>query len=312
MSDYFVHASGLCESTNVGHGTRIWAFAHVLPGARIGTDCNVCDQVFIEDDVVIGDRVTVKCGVQLWNGLRIEDDAFIGPNATFTNDLFPRSKRPPKDFVRTVVKRGASIGANATILAGTTIGELAMVGAGSVVTKSVPARAIVRGVPARIVGYVDETGQPAPPVSEVREPYIEPTEVKGVKLFRLRSVEDMRGDLAALECASLGPFVPKRIFMVHRVPSQRVRGEHAHRRCEQFLICANGSCHVLADDGERRREFVLDRRDVGLYLPALTWGVQSDYSPDATLLVLASQAYDAADYIRDYDEFRRIVMGSTT
>lgn len=307
MSDFFVHANGLCESTNVGKGTRVWAFAHVLPGAHIGTDCNICDQVFVENDVIIGDRVTVKCGVQLWDGVRVENDAFIGPNATFTNDLFPRSKRYPKEFLRTVVGRGASIGANATILAGTTIGELAMVGAGSVVTRSVPARAIVRGIPARIVGYVDETGQPVASAPAIRKFYVEPTEVRGVKLFRLQSVEDMRGDLAVLELANQGPFVPKRIFMVHHVPSRQVRGEHAHRRCEQFLVCISGSCRITADDGQRRQDFILDRPHAGLYLPPLTWGVQSEYSADATLLVLASEAYDAADYIRDYDEFRQTI-----
>ncbi|MDE1961666.1 MAG: N-acetyltransferase, partial [Xanthomonadaceae bacterium] len=114
----FVHELGRCESTQVGDGTRIWAYAHVLPGARVGRECNICDHVFIENDVIIGDRVTVKCGVQLWDGLRIEDDVFIGPNATFTNDRFPRSKQYPEKFAITHVERGASIGANATILPG--------------------------------------------------------------------------------------------------------------------------------------------------------------------------------------------------
>ena len=100
--NFFVHPLGCCESKDVGAGTRVWAYAHVLPGARIGADCNICDQVFIENDVVVGDRVTVKCGVQLWDGLRIEDDVFIGPNATFTNDRFPRSKQYPETFAQTV------------------------------------------------------------------------------------------------------------------------------------------------------------------------------------------------------------------
>ncbi len=98
MSGFMVHPQGLCETTHVGEGTRIWAFSHVLPGASLGRDCNICDHVFIENDVVLGDRVTVKCGVQLWDGLRIEDDVFIGPNATFTNDRFPRSKQYPERF----------------------------------------------------------------------------------------------------------------------------------------------------------------------------------------------------------------------
>src|SRR3954463_7652585 len=122
-SKIFVHPHALCESTTIGENTRIWAFAHVLPGARIGKECNICDHVFIENDVVVGDRVTIKCGVQLWDGLRVADDVFIGPNVSFTNDRFPRSKKYPESFPRTLVRTGASIGANATILPGVSIGE---------------------------------------------------------------------------------------------------------------------------------------------------------------------------------------------
>lgn len=146
---FFKHDHALVESENIGQGTRIWAFVHVLPGAHIGGECNICDHVFIENDVVIGDRVTIKCGVQIWDGLRIEDDVFIGPNATFTNDLFPRSKQEFA-MLQTIVRKGATIGANATILPGITIGENAMVGAGSVVTKDVPPDVLVVGNPARI------------------------------------------------------------------------------------------------------------------------------------------------------------------
>src|SRR2546421_1971373 len=111
--NFFVHPQALCESTTIGANTRVWAFAHVLPAARIGADCNICDHVFIENDVVIGDRVTVKCGVQLWDSIRIEDDVFIGPNATFTNDRFPRSKQHLQAYLGTTVQAGASIGVNA-------------------------------------------------------------------------------------------------------------------------------------------------------------------------------------------------------
>ena len=115
---FLLHPQGICETERVGRGTRIWAFAHVLPGASIGADCNICDHVFVENEVVIGDRVTIKSGVQVWDGVTLEDDVFVGPNATFTNDRFPRSKQyldEPKD---TVVEAGASVGANATILPG--------------------------------------------------------------------------------------------------------------------------------------------------------------------------------------------------
>src|SRR5439155_24337860 len=120
---FFLHPQGICETDHVGDGTRVWAFAHVLPGARIGRDCNICDHVFIENDVIVGDRVTVKCGVQLWDGVRLENDVFVGPNATFTNDPFPRSRHRPETFATTIVRQGASIGPNAVLLPGVTIGR---------------------------------------------------------------------------------------------------------------------------------------------------------------------------------------------
>lgn len=158
VDSYFQHPNALVESTRIGSRTRIWAFTHVLPGATIGQDCNICDHVFIENDVTVGDRVTVKCGVQLWDGVTLEDDVFVGPNVTFTNDLFPRSKQYPERFSRTLVREGASIGANATLLAGITVGANAMVGAGAVVTKDVPPNAVVVGNPARVRSYIDKTG----------------------------------------------------------------------------------------------------------------------------------------------------------
>lgn len=152
---HFEHSHAIVESQDIGRGTRVWAFVHILPGAKIGADCNICDHVFIENDVVIGDRVTIKCGVQIWDGLRLEDDVMVGPNATFTNDLFPRSKQS-FELRQTIVRRGASIGANATILCGLTVGEGAMVGAGSVVTRDVPAYAVVAGNPARIIRMLEK------------------------------------------------------------------------------------------------------------------------------------------------------------
>lgn len=160
-ADYFAHERALVESDDIGPGTRVWAFAHVLKGARLGADCNVCDGVFVESGATIGDRVTLKSGVQVWEGVTLGDDVFVGPNATFTNDKFPRSKA---DFTlaRTTVAVGASIGANATILPGVTIGARAMVGAGAVVTKDVPAGAVVVGNPARVVRHVDEAEAATP------------------------------------------------------------------------------------------------------------------------------------------------------
>ena len=305
MSDWFVHANALCESRDIGAGTRVWAFAHVLPGARIGSDCNICDHVFIENDVVVGNRVTVKCGVQLWDGVRLEDDVFIGPNATFTNDIFPRSKQYPEAFGQTVVRTGASIGANATILPGISIGARAMVGAGAVVTRSVPPNAVVVGNPAKIVGYIDtaEHAPDKPGAAQAASQPVQGTSVRGVTLHNLKEVEDMRGYLSVGEFGRDIPFDVKRYFLVYNVPSVEIRGEHAHVRCEQFLIAVNGSVHVVADDGCRREQFVLNAPNRGLYLPPMTWGIQYRYTPDAVLLVLASQHYDAGDYLRDYDVF---------
>jgi len=306
-----VHPQALCETKKVGARTRIWAFAHILPGARIGADCNICDHTFIEDDVVVGDRVTVKCGVQLWDGVRIEDDVFIGPNATFSNDRFPRSKKKPKSFLTTVVKQGASIGANATILPGVTIGRGAMVGAGAVIVESVPPFAVVAGNPARIVSYCDagpsDEFSSGPPASRAIPAAVGKSRVKGVFVQALTDVADLRGNLVAGEIGEFLPFEVKRFFVVHGVSSRQIRGQHAHRKCHQFLVCVRGSCRVIADDGKHRQEFLLDTPARGVYLPPKTWGVQYDYSNDASLLVLASHAYDPADYVRDYDQFLRSV-----
>lgn len=150
----FIHPLAQVESgASIGARTRVWAFAHILPGARIGDDCNICDHTFIEGGVVLGARVTVKCGVFLWDGLVIGDDVFLGPNATFTNDLRPRSRQPYENLTM-VLQNGCSIGANSTVVPGLTIGQWAMVGAGSVVTRNVPAFALVAGNPARKRAWV--------------------------------------------------------------------------------------------------------------------------------------------------------------
>ena len=158
---FFIHPHALVESESIGAGTRVWAFAHVLSGAVVGADCNVGDHAFVEGGAVLGDRVTLKNGVAVWQGVTLEDDVFVGPYAVFTNDLVPRSKRP-WTMVPTLVRQGASIGANATIVCGITIGRYAMVGAGAVVTKDVPDHALVVGCPARPVGLVCVCGRRLP------------------------------------------------------------------------------------------------------------------------------------------------------
>lgn len=140
----YIHPFSDVKSKNIGKDTKIWQYCIVFEKAIIGENCNICAHVLVENDVVIGDNVTVKSGVQLWDGVYIEDNVFIGPNVTFTNDLYPRSKKYPEKFLKTVIKKGASIGANATILAGITIGENAMIAAGSIVTKDVPANKLYK------------------------------------------------------------------------------------------------------------------------------------------------------------------------
>lgn len=306
-SPFFQHPNALVETKSIGRGSRIWAFAHVLPGAVIGVEANICDNVFIENDVTVGDRVTIKCGVQLWDGVRIEDDVFIGPNATFTNDPFPRSK---KDFLGqlTRVCSGATIGANATILPGLTIGRKAMVAAGAVVTRDVPANAIVMGNPARISGYVDSGQLEALSTrTRVDAETMLLLRVSGAKIITLPKIVDLRGSISFGEFGQELPFAPKRFFFVYDVPSQEVRGEHAHKNLEEFLVCVKGTCSVMLDDGSVRDEIVLDSPTRGLFVPAHLWRVHYKYSADAVLLVLASEQYDASDYVRDYSDFLKMV-----
>ncbi|MCR5940311.1 isomerase [Ochrobactrum sp. XJ1] len=310
---FFLHKNAICESEAVGDGTRVWAFAHVLSGAVIGKNCNVCDGVFIENDVVVGDDVTIKCGVQLWDGLRIGDRVFIGPNATFANDRFPRSKEYPQKFLQTFVEAGASIGANATILPGIRIGRGAMVGAGAVVTKNVPAHAVVVGNPAVIVGYQTAT-QPEAATAVAASPGAEIGSkvrlgVGDCELRRLPHYSDTRGDLVPIEFSNDLPFVPSRSFLVYGVPTNKVRGEHAHRICSQFLVAVHGGVSVVVDDGTARAEVSLADPTVGLFLAPGVWGIQYKFDTDTVLMVMASHPYDASDYIRDYDEFLSYVAG---
>ncbi|MCC2316943.1 WxcM-like domain-containing protein [Cellulomonas chengniuliangii] len=299
MTDFFVHGLGVCETARVGRGTRVWAFAHVLPGAAIGEDCNICDHVFIENDVVVGDRVTIKSGVQLWDGVRLADDVFVGPNVTFTNDRFPRSRKYPEAFPITRIDQGASLGGGSVILPGIHVGRGAMVGAGAVVTKDVPANAVVVGNPARIIGY----GPSAEAPRAAQLPAVPQELVAGASTVALRRADDLRGSLVSAELDDDLPFRPARFFTVFDVPTRDVRGAHAHRKCEQFLVSLSGSVTCVVDDGIQRQEIVLDRPDLGLYMPAMVWGTQYRYSANSVLGVFASLPYDSDDYIRDYETF---------
>ena len=159
MKNNRIHSLSDVQSTQIGHGTSVWQYCVILGGAKIGDNCNICAQVFIENDVIVGNDVTIKNGVQLWDGVRIGDGVFIGPNVTFTNDLYPRSKRYPEKFGSITIEEGASIGANATLISGVHVHEYAMIGAGSVVNQSIPSFTIWVGNPCRQIGYISKSGK---------------------------------------------------------------------------------------------------------------------------------------------------------
>ncbi|MCB9651657.1 MAG: WxcM-like domain-containing protein [Deltaproteobacteria bacterium] len=303
MSGFFVHPKALVESEHIGEGTRIWAFAHVLKGARLGGDCNICDGVFVESKVVIGDRVTIKSGVQVWDGVTLEDDVFVGPNATFTNDLFPRSKVFFEHYPETLVERGASIGANATILPGLVVGRGAMVGAGAVVTQDVPPYAVVVGNPARVVRYVDPEGEARGAVA----PDEAPLTVAGVAWVPGVVSRGMVGRSVSRQLDGGLPFAAERVTVHHEVGSPAARRQYALKSAEQLLVCLQGELTVEVDDGATRQAVRLEGGGPGLHLAPLVYSVQRAHSADAILMILASLPEDPADRVEDYATFQALL-----
>jgi serine acetyltransferase len=266
-----------------------------LAGATIGSDCNICDHVFIENDVRVGDRVTIKSGVQLWDGIELEDGVFIGPNVSFTNDPFPRSKVYPEKFARTTVGKGASVGANATLLPGISIGVGAMVGAGAVVTRDVPAFAVVHGNPARLSRMLADE-KPSGHDSDAL--------INGCRRVPMHVRRDSRGSLAVIEYGQL-PFDPKRSFMIYGVQPEVYRGDHAHITCEQLLFAIGGAAKVFLNDGRRRQVLEINEKSGGLYIPPLTWALLYGFAATTVIHAFASHPYEEADYIRSYADFER-------
>jgi len=242
--------------------------------------------------------INLMPGAYVEPGTVIEENVYIGPNAVIlSNCAGPEGS--------TIIRKGVEIGAIATVLPGVTIGINARIAPGSVVKRSVPPLAIVEGNPAIITGYVESwSGRPAAAFRpEQLGPGVQASRVRGVAVHTLRAVPDLRGSLSVGEFEQEIPFKPSRFFLVFDVPTAETRGEHAHRRCKLFLVAVKGSVNVVADDGRTREEFVLNRPDIGLYLPSMIWGIQYRYSTDAMLLVFASEHYDPEDYIRDYSDF---------
>ena len=230
---------------------------------------------------------------------RIASTAKIGPHVVFAGDGI-------------VIRDQVRLDAACVIGEGVTIGQGAWVRAGAVVLSSVPPNAIVEGNPAQVVGYLNGTQldkRPDPRLMDIStynhldRPARVPLGVGASALYLMRRIADARGALTVGEVPTEVPFAPQRYFAVFDVPSIELRGEHAHKKCQQFLICLHGSCRVLLDDGAQRCEVILDRPDMGVFMPEMIWGTQYRYSSDAVLLVFASHAYDADDYLRTYDEF---------
>ncbi|WP_236903995.1 WxcM-like domain-containing protein [Comamonas serinivorans] len=277
--------------------------AVVDPGAQLGVGVRIAAHACVERGAVLGPHCSVGAGAYLAHGVVLGAQVLVGPHVTFAPEA-TQDQAPAAGPATTRVEDGAQLGAGATLLAGLTVGRGARVCAGAVVTQSVPPYAVVAGSPARIVGYVDSQGQrAAAPQAATQHDAVVPVGVGAVTLHRMKCVRDMRGDLSVGEFPADIPFAPQRYFLVFNVPSEETRGEHAHRECHQFLLCVSGSCAVVVDDGQTRREILLDSPDLGLYLPPMTWGIQYKYSAQACLLVFASHPYDAGDYIREYAAF---------
>jgi UDP-2-acetamido-3-amino-2,3-dideoxy-glucuronate N-acetyltransferase len=297
----FIDPSARFEAKTLGDGSRVLAYVHVGSEAKIAQDCVLNDHAVVLGDVVLENDVEVQAGARLLGRVHLEQGVTVGADAVIYGEGPPGHNESGE----VIVRRFASIGPNVTVSAGVVVGRRAVVEAGAVVRQSVPANAIVSGNPATIVSYVDSVheGEPvhaAVPASRVAGA-IE-TRVRGVTLHALTSARDLRGSLMAAEFTSL-PFAPRRLFTVYDVPSESVRGAHAHRECAQFLVCLAGEVSCLVDDGSAREAIELDTPEVGLHIPPMVWGTQWKYTRDAVLLVLASHPYDSDDYVRDYEEF---------
>ena len=275
----------------------------VEPGAVVGEGCRLKGAVWVEAGAVLGRQVVIDGGVTVPQGVVIEDGVQIGSNAAFAR---------PASGQATQVGKGCVIGANATLGAGITLGEGVVVEPGAVVLASVQAYAIIQGNPGRVTGFrgADAAGPESSGLSRGSATSItRPTLVRGVTLHELPFITDPRGNLTVGEFERTVPFRPKRYFITFDVPNERIRGEHAHRACHQFLVCVRGSCAVVVDDGLRREEHLLDRPTLGIHVPPMIWATEYKHSADSTLMVFASDFYDPEDYIRDYREFKALAVG---
>lgn len=295
---------------SIGARSRIGAFAHLQTGAQVGEDCDIGELAHIAGEVVAGRRVIIGYGAYLGMGVVLEDGVVIGPHVTFAPGL---AREKTGGLCRpTLVRQGAQIGSSATILPGIVVGQNAVVGAGAVVTKDVPPNAVVTGNPAYIEGYIVSSKlrpEVAPEIILKSGETAKSLGVGGARAYEIPLIEDLRGKLTFGEIGRHLPFPPQRYFVVFEVPNQKLRGEHAHKQLHQFLICLRGSFTLLLDDSENRAQIMLDSPRVGVHIPPLIWAAQFNFTQDAVMLVLASDKYDAEDYLRDYDQFLAFVKG---
>lgn len=250
----------------------------------------------------------VGVGALLSPGAFVEEGTVIGSDVTIGPNAVVLGRDRHGQVAASTLRDGCSIGANATVLGGITVGTGAVVGAGAVVTRDVPPNAIVVGAPAHISGYVStlRASERSLRASRLAEDAL-PVELGRARLVATPVITDLRGSLTFAQTDGDLPFSVERYFLVYDVPSREVRGEHAHRELHQLLICVRGECRVAVDDGSTRGEVTLDNPRFALHLPPMVWGTQYEYSDDAVLLVLTSGQYDADDYIRDYDEYTALV-----
>lgn len=297
------HPTSIVDATIAAADVQIGAHAHVHADVVIGAATRIGECALVERGVVIGNDVDIGAGAMLCHGMIVENGVTIGARAVFAKDR-PSGREPSIGPTR--VCAGARIGASALILEGLTIGEHAVVSAGSVVTHDVPHHAIVDGHPSRIVGYVDAERAEcalAPVSSAANQGSLPRLRTKGAALIAIPQVVDIRGVTTFAEIDKTLPFIAKRYFVVTDVPGREVRGEHAHKTLHEFLVCLKGSLSVMIDDGSIREEIRLDSPAIGLHVPPQVWRSVYKYTPDTLLLSLCSHVYDPHDYIRDYSEF---------
>ena len=310
MKKIQIHKTAEVLTKKIGKGTKVWQNTVILKNAVIGKNCNINCNCFIENYVKLGNFTTIKSGTYLWDGVIIGNNVFIGPNVTFTNDKYPKSKKKPKFFLKTKIEDGVSVGAASILMPGITLGKGSVIGAGSLVTKSVPSYAVVAGSPAKIINYIDNVkiNKKNNLLSKKKVKFkIKNTRIAKVFISNFKTFTDLRGDLSVGDLQNDIPFKVKRFFLISKVPNEKIRGEHAHYKCHQFIICTKGSCSVTLDDGKKRFSLNLDNPSKGLYIPPKIWSTQYNHTRDASILVFASHKYDPRDYIRDYNIFLRTI-----